>query len=109
MTRTREEIELSLSESMNISALQQQYLSDKLTDMFRELPSSKIQDVLENLEENIYEICSEEPPANTSKIEHVLEKIEDIVYKICYSRNMIVNYSKYFNIIKNIEIIDTCM
>ena len=96
MSRTREEIELSLGEAMNIPILQQQYLSDKLADMFRELPSSKVQDVLKNIEENIYEICSEEPSPNTSKLDYVLEKMEDIVYNVCYSRNIIVNY----NIIK---------
>jgi hypothetical protein len=96
MSRTRYEIELSLGEAINISSLQQQYLSDKLADMLRELPSSKIQDILENLEENIYEICSEEPSPNTSKLEYVLEKMEDIVYNICYTKNIIIDY----NIIK---------
>lgn len=80
MSRTREEIELSLGEAMNIPILQQQYLSDKLADMFRELPSSKVQDVLKNIEENIYEICSEEPSPNTSKLDYVLKK-----WKILYT------------------------
>jgi hypothetical protein len=96
MSRTREEIELSLGEAINISSLQQQYLSDKLADMLRELPSSKIQDILENLEENIYEICNKEPSPNTSKLEYVLEKMEDFVGNICYSKNIIIDY----NIIK---------
>lgn len=95
MSRTREEIELSLGEAMNIPIVQQQYLSDKLADMFRELPSSKVQDILKNLEENIYVICSKEPSPNTSKLEYILEKMEDIVYDICYSKNIIVNYKNY--------------
>ena len=95
MQRSCKEIELSLCEAMNIPVLQQQYLSDKLADMLYELPPSKVQDILKNLEENIYVICSKEPSPNTSKLEYILEKMEDIVYDICYSKNIIVNYKKY--------------
>jgi hypothetical protein len=94
MSRSCDEIKLSLCEAMNIPVLQQQYFCNKLTDVFHELSSPNIKLVLENLEENIYDICSKEPPQNTSKLEYLLEKIEGAVYNICYSRNIIVKYNK---------------
>jgi hypothetical protein len=81
MPRTRQEIELSLCEAMNIAVSQQQYLSDKLAYILNDLPPKKTRHVLEKLEEKMYEICSEEPLPNTSKLEYVLKKMEDIVYK----------------------------
>jgi len=94
MSRKREEIELSLLEAMNISVSHHQYISDKLTDMLHELSSSKIKDVLENIEQNLFEICSKKPSPNTSILDYLLEQLENIIYNICYSKNIIIEYEK---------------
>lgn len=92
MSRSCEEIKLSLCEAMNVPVLQQQYFCNKLTDVFRDLSSHNINLILENIEQNIYDICSKEPPQNTSKLEYLLENIEDVVYDICYSRNIYISH-----------------
>jgi len=92
MSRSREEIELSLSEAMNIPVLQQQFFCNKLTDIFHELSSSHILYLLENIEQNIYDICSKEPSQNTSKLEYLLENITDFVFNICYSKKIYISH-----------------
>ena len=91
MSRSREEIELSLSEAMNIPVLQQLFC-DKLTHIFHDLSYSHILYLLNNIEQNIYDICSKEPSQNTSKFEYILENITDFVFNICYSKNIYISH-----------------
>ena len=92
MSRSREEIELSLCEAMNIPVLQQQLFSDKLTHIFHDLSSSHILYLLDHIEQNIYDICSKEPSHNTSKFEYILENITHFVLNICNSKNIYISH-----------------
>jgi hypothetical protein len=92
MSRSREEIELSLCEAMNIPVLQQQLFSDKLTHIFHDLSSSHILYLLDHIEQNIYDICSKEPSHNTSKFEYILENITHFVFNICNSKYIYISH-----------------
>lgn len=80
--RTREELEQSIAEAMNLSVIHEEYLIEKLSLILQNYSSSKMHYILENIEKNIYEICKEEPTPNISKIQYIIEKIEKYVYEI---------------------------